>query len=99
MDKNREAIIKVLQVALSPSKDLSPQYIADAILFELEYAKGSKDLMKDALKASLNSAVGDLEADANSEMKQLGKTEVLLKNFIHGKLEAYKELYDLITNA
>lgn len=101
MDVNlmKDTIVKVLQLALSPNKNLSPQYIADAIIFELNYAKNSKDMMKDELKGQLQVTVDALEVEANLDMNQLNEDEKLLRNFVHGKLEAYKEIKDLIEQA
>jgi len=95
----KETIVKVLQLAMSSNKDLSPQYIADAIIFELDYLKNSKDLMKDELKGQLQITVDSLQVEANLDMNQLNEDEKLLRNFVHGKLEAYKEIKDLIEQA
>jgi hypothetical protein len=110
-EANREAIIKILQDALKPTRDLSPQYIADSILYELEYLKTTNDLHNDSvtnavekakikLLGSLQNAVTDLQAATDEDLKNTTKEdEVLLRNFIHGKLTAYEEFIDIISKA
>ena len=102
--KAKNAIVEVLQRALKGKLQIEDaginlSYIAESILFELDFAKNSKDMMKDALLNSLASKVVSLHKEMDTELSNSKEEEKLLRNFLHGKIESYLELLNIIKTA
>jgi len=102
MEKNRirEIIIELLQETLKgkldPSTNFNPNFLAEAIMTKVDFEKPYGEIMNEKLIESLTIAVSELEKEMDEEYENLEEQEKLLKNFVRGKLHAYKEVIDVI---
>jgi len=105
MKNERDILIELIQASLigklDPSSNFSPQVFADAIITKLDLnrtleernAKKVEDVVK-----SFNEAITSIDKDMDTELEQLGKDEVLLKNFVRGQKEACEKLRSSLEN-
>lgn len=102
METNRakDIIIKILQESLKghldSSSNLNPGFIADAISAKVDFEKEYTIRNNDRIVETLITKIKELEVDMEEEMSILPDDERLLRNYIKGKLIAYKEILDII---
>jgi len=101
MENNRahEIIVEVLQNALTGklSTNVNLHDIADAIAVKVEFEKSYTNLKKDKVVGEIIDAIVKKQNEMQSEYDNLDpKTQVLLQNFINGKLTAYLEVLAII---
>ena len=96
MENNRahEIIVEVLQNALTGklSANVNLHDIANAIAVKVEFEKSYTNFKKDKVVGELIDVIVEKSNEMNEEMKKLTSDQVLLKNFIQGKLTAYAEI-------
>ena len=98
-----QIIVEILQNALVgqlyPSSNFNPQHVVEAIAAKVEFDKTYSDSTSDNLVGIITD---DIIAKRN-EMKEMIETnsnfivsDILLANFIRGKLTAYEEMLSII---
>ena len=91
-DRAKYVIVSILQKSLvgqlDPSNNFNPQFVADAITDKVNFEKSYTDIKHELLIKTIIAAKNEMKA----EMAKLTPDQILLKNFIHGKLAAYDEV-------
>jgi len=98
-DEQKIVLVELLQKSLAgqidPSSNFNPHFLAEAILNKLEFnqtieEKNAKKV-EDAVK-SFNDMINEIDDEMTTELEQLGKDEVLLKNFVRGQKTTCEKL-------
>lgn len=98
-EEQRKLVIELIQTSLigkiDPSINFNPQFLADAILekldFNLPLEERNSKIVNNTIKV-FEGMLDEINKDMDNEMEQLGKDEVLLKNFIKGQKTACEKL-------
>jgi len=96
---DQAVVVELLQSALAgkidPSSNFNPQLLAEAIVtklnFNLSPIERNAKKVEDAIR-TFNEMINKIDAEMDNEMQQLGKEEVLLKNFVRGQKTACEKL-------
>jgi len=97
--KETTAVIELLQSTLAgkidPSSNFNPQFLAEAIVeklnFNLSPIERNAKKVEDAIR-SFEKMISDIDEDMDNELQQLGKDELLVKNFVRGQKTACEKL-------
>jgi len=85
---------------LDSSTNLNVSFLADAILEKLELNRTTEERnvrkVEEAIK-SFNKMINDIDVDMDTELAQLGKEEILVKNFAMGQKTACDKLRESLT--
>lgn len=101
--KAREIIINTIQSALigniKETSNISPQFIADSIITNVQFGKLSTELQNEKLINIIINSIDKFKNEMNNEFNNLDSdNEKLLRNFIIGKITAYNEIIEIINN-
>lgn len=103
MDK-RDLLIELIQESLigklDSSANFNPQFLADAIIEKMKFNSTIRERNSSKLEEAIekfNEFINDINNDMDDELKQLGKDEVLLKNFVNGQKTACEKLKDKLS--
>jgi len=97
--KEKTLVVEMLQSTLAgkldPSSNFNPQHLAEAIVeklnFNLTPIERKTKSVEDAIK-SFEEMINGLDADMDNELLQLGKEEIMVKNFVRGQKTACEKL-------
>jgi len=99
MKDEKTILINLIQASLAgkidPSSNFSPQDFADAIITKLDLnrtltAKNAKSV--DEAVESFTEMIDEIDKDMDIELEQLGKDEVMVKNFVRGQKTVCEKL-------
>lgn len=101
MENNRahEIIVEVLQKALAGKLcvGINLHDIANAIATKVEFEKSYSNAKKDKVAGQIIDAIAEKQDEMKTAINELdSETQVLLQNFINGKLTAYLEVLTII---
>lgn len=103
--KNKEDIIKLIQLSLTgeldPSSNFKPQFLADAIITKLNLNRSFKEINAEKIEEvvdSFSDMIDEIDKDMDTEFEQLGNDEVLLKNFVKGQKTTCEKLRESLKN-
>ena len=105
MKNERDILIELIQASLAgkidPSSNFNPADFADAIVTKLDLNRTLEERnakkVEDAVQA-FNESINEIDKDMDIELEQMGKDEVLLKNFVRGQKEACEKLRSSLEN-
>lgn len=99
MKNERNILIKLIQSSLKgkldSSTNFSPQNFADAIINKLELNRTYKERNSKKVEEAINffnESINDIDKDMDTELQQIGKDEIVLKNFVRGQKTACEKL-------
>jgi len=101
METNRakEIIIDILQTALSGKLDSScnfnPQAVADAIAVKINFEKTYNNFKSDEITGSIIDFLNKCKEEMNKQLSY-NDENIVLRNFIHGKITAYDEILSVL---
>ena len=104
METNRahEIIVSVLQSALvgklNPMSNFKPQDVADAIATKVEFEKTYNNSKSDTIIGTLIDNIVFRKEQMQNELDKIDTKEIVLRNFIQGKLTAYEEILNVLNN-
>jgi len=103
MKSEKDILINLIQASLTgkldPSSNFSPQEFADAIITKLDLNRTMAERNARNVEAAIESFTGminDIDKDMDNELEQLGKDEVMVKNFVRGQKTACEKLKENI---
>ena len=105
MKDEKTILINLIQASLAgkidPSSNFSPQDFADAIITKLDLnrtltEKNAKSV--DEAVESFSKMIDEIDRDMDIELEQLGKDEVMVKNFVRGQKTVCEKLKSEIKN-
>lgn len=100
INRAKQIIIETLQTALAgqldPSSNFKPQLVAEAIAAKVEFEKTYSGRLNDELVGLIKESILKNREEMTKELNSLGEDEVLLKNFIRGKITAYMEVLNTL---
>jgi len=103
MENEKKILVNLIQAQLAgkidPSSNFNPQSFADAIITKLDLnrtleERNAKNV--DEAIQSFTKMIEDIDNDMDTELEQLGKDEVLVKNFVRGQKTVCAKLKDEI---
>jgi hypothetical protein len=102
MDTNNRAneiIVEILQNSLvgqlDPSSNFRPQAVAEAIAAKIDFEKTNGQVKSDHLVGAITDSIVTLRTEMKEILEDNSKhavPDILLSNFIRGKLTAYEEI-------
>lgn len=99
MKSEKEILVNLIQASLAgkldPSSNFNPQDFADAIITKLDLNRTLVERNARSVEAaikSFNNMIDDIDKDMDIELEQLGKDEVMVKNFVRGQKTACEKL-------
>ena len=100
INRAKQIIIETLQAALAgqldPSSNFKPQLVPEAIAAKVEFEKTYSGRLNDELVGLIKESILKNREEMTKELNSLGEDEVLLKNFIRGKITAYMEVLNTL---
>lgn len=111
-NRANQVIVEILQSVLAgqlnPESNFNPQAVAEAIATKVEFEKTYNDSKSDTLIGTLIDKIVELKNDAEVELERSKQSELdrslcngeeqpsLIQNYIHGKLNAYREMLEAL---
>jgi hypothetical protein len=94
-----ELLQKSLAGQIDPSSNFNPNFLAEAIISKLAlnqtFEEKNAKKVEEAVK-SFNEMINVIDDEMTTELQQLGKDEVLLKNFVRGQKTTCEKLRETL---